>query len=192
MEEIILASASPRRKDLLTQIGIPYKVVPSTIEENIDEITGTPEEKVEQLALLKAQDVAQGMDKGFVLGADTVVVLNGIIFGKPKDYDDAFEMLNKLSGKAHNVITGIALVDPENGRYAVTHEITKVKFAQLSKNEIAIYLSKENYGDKAGAYAVQGIGALLVEGIEGCYANVVGLPLMKLRKLFEEFGVHLL
>lgn len=189
MEPIILASASPRRRDLLDQAGIPYTVQPGNIDEEKVELGGSPEQKAERLACLKARNVAENCSGGLVLGADTIVVLDDLIFGKPCDENDAYQMLIRLSGRVHRVMTGIALVDSRNGVCRSGCEVTGVRFAQLTPGEIKYYISTgEPYG-KAGAYAVQGIGALFVEGIEGCYANVVGLPLMKLRRLLEEFGV---
>lgn len=192
MKPIILASASPRRKELLSQAGIPFVVQPSGVDEGAAVLTGSPAKKAETLAYLKAADVAQGYSEGLILGADTIVVLDDEIFGKPENEEDAFNMLTRLSGREHHVITGVALVDAGTGEVKTGSEITKVRFAQLSPEEIRHYISTGEPEGKAGAYAVQGIGALLVEGIQGCYANVVGLPLMKLRKMLEEFGNYLL
>ena len=192
MEPIILASASQRRKDLLKQSGIPFKVQPSNVDEDKAELDGSPEQNAETLARMKALDVAGKIPKGLVLGADTIVVLDNEVFGKPCNADDAYRMLTKLSGREHKVITGIALVDSGSGVCRTGYEITGVRFAYLSPDEIRFYIATgEPYG-KAGAYAVQGVGALLIEGIEGCYANVVGLPLMKLRRMLEEFNIKIL
>lgn len=189
MEPIILASASPRRKDLLNQAGIPFTVQPSKVDEDMSELSGSPEQKAEQLACLKAWDVAESSSGRLIVGADTIVVLDEVIFGKPCNDDDAYQILAKLSGREHKVMTGIAVVDSWNKVCKTACEVTKVRFAHLSPEEIKYYIATgEPYG-KAGAYAVQGRGALFVEGIHGCYANVVGLPLIRLRRLLEEFGV---
>jgi septum formation protein len=192
MEPIILASASPRRKDLLNQAGIPFTVEPSNVDEDMAELSGSPEQKAEQLASLKAWDVAQKSNGRLVVGADTIVVLDDVIFGKPYNEDDAYKMLEKLSGCEHKVMTGIAVIDSQSRICKTACEITRVRFAHLTPDEIRSYIATGEPFGKAGAYAVQGIGALFVEGIMGCYANVVGLPLMRLRRLLEEFGVKTL
>lgn len=188
--QIILASASPRRKELLLQAQIPFVVRPSEVDEEAVELYGSPAKKAETLAYLKARDVSGKISEGLVLGADTVVVLEDEIFGKPQNEADAFNMLTRLSGREHSVITGVALIDSGTGKVETGCEETKVKFAELSPAEINYYISTGEPQGKAGAYAVQGMGALLVEGIQGCYANVVGLPLMKLRRMLEEFGIY--
>jgi len=188
MEEIILASASPRRKELLEQIGIPYKILPSGVEEDMSKIEGTPEEKVEKMALNKAMDVAGKLNRGLVLGADTAVVLGKDIMGKPKTYDEGYSMLKKLSGNTHLVITGLALINAENMQYITDHEITEVVFDTLTDNKIKWYLKTGEYKDKAGSYGIQGKGAVFVKEIRGCYFNVVGLPLFKLTEMLEGFG----
>ncbi len=192
MHELILASSSPRRRELLSGVGVSFKIIPSNMDEDINALEGSPEEKAEKLALGKALDVAERIDSGLVLGADTIVVLNGRIFGKPRDRQDAFEMLSNLNGQVHQVITGVALVDAKTGKHRVSHETTTVIFRKLSDDKIIRYLDTGEYQGKAGAYAIQGTGALLVERINGCYSNVVGLPLSLLDKLLEEFGQRLL
>lgn len=190
MEAIILASSSPRRRELLTQAGIPFAVVPGDLDEENANISGTPAQKAEQLAYLKAKDVARGKS-GIILGADTIVVCDDEIFGKPADAEDARRMLWKLSGREHQVITGIALIDTAAGRESTGHETTKVRFSSLSDKEIEAYIeSGEPYG-KAGAYAIQGRAALFVESLDGCYSNVVGLPISKLYRLLKDFGITL-
>lgn len=192
MDSLILASSSPRRKELLAGVGVPFRVVPSEMDEDITVLKGSPGEKAERLALGKALDVAERTDSGLVLGADTIVVLDGRIYGKPLDREDAYEMLSNLNGKMHQVITGVALVDAKTGKHKVSHETTEVFFRKLSDDKILSYLDTGEYQGKAGAYAIQGIGAVLVEGIKGCYSNVVGLPLSLVDKLLEEFGLRLL
>jgi len=190
MNSLILASSSPRRRELLTQAGIPFTVVPSSVDEANVKLSGTVEEKVEKLAYLKAADVAKRKKDSIVLGADTVVVCDGLVFGKPADEEDAERMLRALSGREHTVITGVALVNSATGDYLCGHESTKVKFAELKPEEIRAYIrTGEPYG-KAGAYAVQGKAAVFVESLEGCYSNVVGLPLRKLYEMLREFGIE--
>lgn len=188
MDAIILASSSPRRRELLSQAGIPFTVMPGEVDEEKAELSGTPEQKTEQLAYLKAMDVAKKVQKGLVLGADTIVVCDGEILGKPADEEDAIRMLESLSGREHHVITGIALADAESGKAAIGHETTKVKFSPITSEDIKAYIRTGEPFGKAGAYAVQGRGALFVEGIDGCYSNVVGLPLSRLGKMLHEFG----
>lgn len=192
MGPIILASASPRRRELLSQAGISFVIQPGNVEEDLGKLNGSPAEKAKQLAFMKAKDIADRNSEGLVLGADTIVVVDGIIFGKPENEADACRMLTELSGREHSVITGLVLIDSSNGEYRTGHEETRVRFARLDKNEIEAYIRTGEPFGKAGAYALQGMGALLVEGINGCYSNVVGLPLMRLRRLLEEFGVNTL
>ena len=182
-KKFILASASPRRKELLDQVSIKYEILPSNVEENIEYIDGTPAEKAEKLAYFKARDVADKCNDCVVLGADTIVVIGNEILGKPRDLDDAKHMLIKLSGKEHKVITGVALIDTSKNAEVLSHEITSVKFRELTSRMIDSYLATQEPIGKAGAYAIQGFGALLVEGINGCYSNVVGLPLTRLSKM---------
>ncbi len=192
MDAIILASSSPRRRELLSQAGIPYTVMPADVDEENAQLYGTPERKAEQLAFMKALDVAKKLDSGLVLGADTVVVCGDEVFGKPIDEDDARRMLAVLNSREHLVITGIALLDAEKGSARIGHEVTRVRFAKLTDAEIDGYINSGEPFDKAGAYAVQGKGALLVNGIDGCYTNVVGLPLRKLAAFLGEYGVEVL
>jgi septum formation protein len=189
MPTIVLASASPRRRELLTQVGIPFRVVPGDIDENNADLSGTPEQKAERLAYMKAKDVASGLDDGLVIGADTIVVCGDEIFGKPADENDARRMLMKLGGREHQVITGIAVVDASSGKARTGHEVTRVRFAELTDREIEYYISSGEPFDKAGAYAIQGRAAIFVESLDGCYSNVVGLPLSRLYCLLKDFGV---
>lgn len=188
MEAIVLASSSPRRRELLTQAGIPFIVVPGDVDEENVDISGTPGQKAEQLAYLKAMNVA-GRQEGLILGADTIVVCGDEIFGKPSDAESARRMLLKLSGREHFVITGMALIDTSNGRKSTVHETTRVRFSSMSDREIEAYVESGEPFGKAGAYAIQGKAALFVERLEGCYSNVVGLPLRRLYHLLQDFGV---
>ncbi len=191
MKKVILASASPRRSELLRQIGIDFEVIPSNIEENIEQGM-SPESIVQDLAYDKALSVAKGL-KGasIVIGADTIVVKDGIL-GKPVNEEEAFAMLKSLQGGWHEVITGVALISPLENRYLKGYEKTNVKMRSLNDREIMSYIKTGEPMDKAGAYGIQGMGALLVERIDGCYFNVVGLPLQKLSAMFEEFGIFAL
>ncbi len=189
MNSVVLASASPRRKELLEQIGVPFTVITSRVDETIEK-TCSPEKVVEALALRKAMEVAKSIEKGWVLGADTIVVLGNEILGKPKDTQDAFEMLKKLSNQSHWVITGIALVNAEIGSYDLDYEKTKVLFAPLQTQEMMAYINTGEPFDKAGAYGIQGKAAVFIQKIEGSYSNVVGLPLRKTAAMLEKAGIH--
>jgi septum formation protein len=187
---IILASASPRRQDLLRQVGCEFKVIISDIVEDNNQDLAP-----EQLAVLHARDKAIDVSSkvsydDVIIGADTIVVLDGQVYGKPADIKDARQILTKLSGKDHQVITGIAVAHA--GKVWTDYVVTTVKIASLGAEQIENYLATGEPMDKAGAYAIQGIGALLVEGIEGCYTNVVGLPLNKLSSVLRRAGVTLL
>jgi len=178
-KRLILASGSPRRADLLRQIGLEFEVIPSGVDEN--EISGSsPQEKALNAALAKALDVARKVGEGIVIGADTIVVLEGRILGKPSGPQEAIRMLTLLSGKTHQVITGIALVDASSMKVESWVESTSVTFRELSPDEIVEYVETGIPLDKAGAYGIQDKAAAFVKRIEGCYFNVVGLPLAAL------------
>ncbi len=188
--DLILASASPRRAELLRQIGLDFQVVPSTFEEEtLPE--ADPAQLVMELALNKAKRVAESTSAGLVIGADTVVFLGGRILGKPSGMDEAVRMLKQLSGQTHQVFTGVALVEVPGGKIRVDYEMTRVKFRSLCMSEIEAYVSTKEPLDKAGAYGIQGKGAVLVEAVHGCYFNVVGLPIAKLVMMLQDFGVSL-
>lgn len=186
--EIILASASPRRRELLEQIGLPFRVVPSSFDERAVE-GDAPTALAEALALGKARAVVRGVRSGLVIGADTLVVRAGVVLGKPRDAADAARMLRLLSGGWHEVVTGIAVIDAASGRERSASEVTKVKMRDLTSAEIAAYVASGEPADKAGAYAIQGLASLFIERIDGCYANVVGLPIFRLAVLLRDFGV---
>lgn len=190
-KKLILASASPRRKFLLSQLGIDFTVEPSIGEENID-INLPPAVVAVNLAENKARNVALRHNDSLVLGADTIVVIDGRILGKPRDSEQAVEILSLLSGRWHSVYTGVALIDAETGRQIKDYEESKVKFKYLSAREIKNYINTGEPFDKAGAYGIQGKGSLLVEKIEGCYYNIVGLPLFKLNSMLLKFGIEIL
>ena len=191
MKRLILASTSPRRRDLLMQVGLNFEVVPSSVEEEHQDGL-SPLEVARTLAREKASDVASRLSSGIVIGADTIVVLEGEILGKPKDPEDAFQILRKLSGRSHDVITALALIDIDSGKMITGEEITRVFFKEMIDQEISAYISTGEPMDKAGAYGIQGRGILFVRRIEGCYTNVVGLPMMKLTEMLSEMGVRIL
>lgn len=187
---LILASASPRRRELLEQIGVQFEIEVSHVEEVVDD-TQPPTLLVQSLALQKAQAVAGLHKDGLVLGADTLVVENGLILGKPHNIEEAKMMLARLSGKWHQVMTAVSLVDASGMQDAWTSvEITNVKFRDLTEEDIAAYVATGESMDKAGAYGIQGYGALLVERIDGCYNNVVGLPLQQVATGLRNWGIN--
>jgi len=188
---LILASASPRRHQLLTQMGYAFTVDPAHIDEEAVSAKG-PAALAEKLALLKAQAIAERQDTpALVIGADTVVVSRGKVLGKPADEDEAAAMLKRLSGSWHRVVTGVALVETPGKRYLVSHETTAVRFAPMTEAEIRDYLRTGDSMDKAGAYGIQGRAGVHIPRIRGCYFNVMGLPLHKLHVMLREIGYPL-
>lgn len=191
MQRLILASASPRRKELLENLGLDFEIITSDCPE-VREERLSPRRVARKLALGKAVEVAGKIDSGIVIGADTLVVLEGKMLGKPCDHGDAVNILKRLSGKSHEVITAVAVIDAATGRTLQDEGITQVHFRELSDDEIGRYVGTGEPMDKAGAYGIQGKGILFVEGIEGCYTNVVGLPLPALAKMLSRMGYPLL
>jgi len=185
LEPLVLASSSPRRAEILRAVGWPFEAVAANVDETArggEEVV----EYVERLACEKAEAVAEGRASGLVVGADTVVAVGGQVLGKPSDDEDARRMLRLLSGRWHDVLTGVALVRAETGEVLVSHELTRVRFAAMSDDEIDGYIKTGEPADKAGAYGVQGRASLFIEEIEGDYWNVVGLPVRLLYKLAGE------
>jgi septum formation protein len=190
---LVLASASPRRQELIRLLGLPFEVRPSAYEEEMPDEHSDPAQLAVHLATEKAQDVARGCETGrLVLGADTVVALGTRVYGKPSDAAEARRMLRELSGQTHQVITGVALVRSPEERVRTFAARTDVTFRPLEAAEIAAYAETGEPLDKAGAYAIQGYGGLLIEGIRGDYPNVVGLPLTPLALALRELGVRVL
>ena len=185
---IVLASASPRRSELLSQVGIEFEVVPSNIpEEPLD--GETPDEHVMRLSFEKASEVAGKVGTGkWVIGSDTVVIIDDEILGKPEDRADAISMLKKLSGREHKVITGYSIINSSSGKEIKKAVETAVKFKTLAEDEIKGYVDSGEPMDKAGAYAIQGLGSFMVEGIIGSYSNVVGLPVCQIVADLEGVG----
>ncbi len=183
---ILLASASPRRKEILEEMGIAFTVEPSRYEENNAQDL-PPDVLAERQARGKAEEVARRLAPACpVLGADTIVAINGEILGKPRDKDDAARMLSLLSGRTHEVMTGVAVVRGEMTVSGVAR--TKVSFLPISEADIVVYIATGEPMDKAGAYAIQGIGGRFVREIDGSRSNVIGLPKALTRKLLEEIG----
>lgn len=188
---LILASASPRRAQVLKDAGIPFEPVAADVDESRKE-NETPEKLVERLAEAKARAVAERLDlagtPAIVVGADTEVLAGGEILGKPASAEDARRMLRQLSGRTHHVITGLALLDLPSGELHLSRETTRVTFAHLTEREIESYIASGEPFDKAGAYAIQGRGGCFITRVEGCYFNVVGLPLAKLCQMLSSLG----
>ena len=188
----ILASKSPRRREILENLGVRFEVVTAETDES-SSLTD-PCALVEELSMRKGLAVhdllvGQGRDLSdtVIISSDTVVAVDGEILGKPRDRADAERMLRMLSGREHEVISGISLIG--NGKTGVSHDVTRVSFAPLTDENLAFYLQSAEPYDKAGAYAIQGLASMWIEGIHGCYFNVVGLPVHKMCKLYEEkFG----
>jgi septum formation protein len=182
LPRIVLASGSPRRAEILRTVGWPFEAVPPDVDE-----TRTAGEDalvyVQRLARAKAEAAAPQSPGATIVGSDTVVVIDEQILGKPRDNDDARGMLQRLSGRWHQVLTGVALIDGADERLRVGYERTEVKFAAMNQAEISWYVGSGEPMDKAGAYAIQGLGARFIEGIRGDYYNVVGLPVRLLYKL---------
>jgi septum formation protein len=186
-ESIILASASPRRRELLASAGIPFEVIPSGIEEKIQP-GETPEQFCRRVAAEKVRDVAARLpgDRRLVVGADTIVVLADQVLGKPQSEEEAAAMLRALAGRSHAVLTGVCVLDPVVERTEERVVRTEVQFGPMSEDEIVAYVATGEPMDKAGAYAIQGRASRYVERIDGCYFNVVGLPIPTLYSLLKQ------
>ena len=185
-KRFIVASASPRRKELLQNAGYDFEIIPSDADETLESGTSAAE-AVEILSRIKAEAVYENNKDCVVLGCDTVVALDGVIFGKPKDKDEAFKMLESLSGKTHTVYTGVCVTDGERTRSFVSK--TEVEFYELSAETIRSYIETLEPMDKAGAYGIQGYGSVLVKGIRGDYFAVMGLPVNESARILSDFGI---
>ena len=175
-QQIVLASQSPRRRELLEVLGLPFSVVVSTADETV--LAGeSPEAYVARVARAKGQEVASRVTDSLVLSADTVVTIDGEILGKPTDRNDAIRMLERLSGHQHEVYTAVCLIDQRTGRMREGLDRTRVWFSTMTRAQILGYIDRENVMDKAGAYAIQGFASVYIPKIEGSYSNVMGLPL---------------
>lgn len=192
MSKIILASSSPRRKMLLEQLGLEFEVITSDIEEKVESGL-SPEEVVKSLAYQKAKSVANGLTGDYlVIGSDTIVALDNEILGKPIDYNDAYRMLKNLSGKTHEVMTGVCIINTTDKTYLVDCDVSHVKFRNIEYEEIKAYVKSGEPLDKAGAYGIQGLASVFIEKIEGSYTGIVGLPVFTVDKLLRHFGVNVL
>jgi MAF protein len=192
MTPLILASRSPRRRQLLAHLGLPFRVVIPRVEEDLaPAATGRPEALAETLALAKAEAVAGEEGEGIVIAADTIVVDGDTILGKPADSSEAAAMLRRLRGKTHRVITGLAVVDASSGQRAASHVVTSVRMRPYSDAAIAAYVARGDPLDKAGAYAIQHEHFHPVASYDGCYCNVVGLPLKALVTLLRRAGLDI-
>ncbi len=190
MSNLILASASPRRKDLLSRLGTPFTVLPADIDEQ-HHAGEAPHDYVVRMSRAKAQQVAQQYPNTWVLGADTIVTIDNRILGKPQDAADAADMLRFLSGRVHEVMTGLAVARHDQGYIALDVVRTQVFFHALSEADISAYITTRKPFDKAGAYAIQDQEGALVEWYEGCYTNVVGLPVQRTAVMLRDAGYPL-
>lgn len=191
MRKIILASASPRRKELLEKIGLKFEVEPSNYAEDMHSKLN-PDELARAISLGKARAVASKHKNAIVIAADTFIVFRGKIMGKPNTEAEARKMLMALRGKSHSVITGFTILDTEENKVLTKSVETVIHIKKLTPKEIDAYVKSKEPLDKAGAYAIQGLGSVIVERIEGDYFNVMGLPLSALAESLTEFGIHIL
>ena len=191
MKRMILASGSPRRKELLQMLEVPFEVLVSDTKEVITK--NEPAEVTKELSYQKAMAVAGQVEEGIIIGADTVVSIDGKILGKPADKEEAREMIYKLQGKSHMVYTGVTVIAKSDDMVSASSfaEGTKVNVAPMTENEIEAYISTEEPYDKAGAYGIQGLFGKFIEGIEGDYFNVVGLPVHRLYEELKKFDLLL-
>lgn len=197
---LVLASASPRRRELLERAGIPIRILPAAIDEEpragetaVTYVKRLARDKaaasVRRIEAAAATDVQGGeAPPRWVLGADTVVTVDGLLLGKPADAAEARGMLERLAGREHFVVTGFAILDLERDKEGIQAVTTRVRFKPMSRGEVDAYIAAGESMDKAGAYAIQGVGGYLVEAIEGSYSNVVGLPVAQVVAMFEEMG----
>lgn len=186
--KIVLASASPRRQELLTRVLEEFTVIISDFQEETVKFNGDFEDYVKEISKGKATDVASKLvGDSLVIGVDTIVDFEGKVLGKPKDNEEAYAMLKMLSGKVHTVYSGITLMKTLTSEILSTSVATKIKFSNLSDEEILNYVNTGDALDKAGAYGIQGLAGVFVEEIQGCYYNVVGLPINKLNSMLKNF-----
>ena len=190
--KFILASSSPRRRDLLLRLQIPFDIILPDVDESIIAPDGSPETYCTSLAELKANDISQHYPDMLVVGADTIVVLDDLILGKPDDKAQAQEMLETLSGKTHHVYTGVCLKWAKKNIHHLFVEITMVTFRELELSDISYYIESCPPYDKAGAYGIQDWSAVFVKGINGCYDNVVGFPISRFYQELRKLGINLL
>lgn len=187
----VLASASPRRREILAGLGLRFRILPSAGKEPAREPGESPARYATRAAHMKAAEAAQRIDRGVVIGTDTVVVAAGRVMGKPASKADARMMLRRLSGRWHEVVSGICLIDCGRRRVVSAHSLSRVHFRRISPVEVEWYLKRKEYKDKAGAYAIQGHASLFIDRIEGCYFNIVGFPVPVFERLCRRLGISL-
>ncbi|EGT5618124.1 Maf-like protein [Clostridium perfringens] len=191
--KVILASKSPRRVEILEKIVKEFEVVQSNFDENTIDFKGDIEKYVKDLSRNKAIEVSKRLNEpSIVIAADTVVFQDGKVLEKPKNEEDAFSMLSSLSGNTHKVYSGICLINTYDDTVVTDYDCTEVRFSELNTRQIRNYINSGEPMDKAGAYGIQGLGGAFVEGINGCYYNVMGLPLNKLYKALENYNITIL
>jgi septum formation protein len=188
MKKIILASTSPRRRELLEKTGIVFEIVPSSYEEDVS-LNMSPAELVIFLSKGKAEDVSNKNPGAVIIGADTIIAFDNKVLGKPHTKENAKETLSMLGGKKHSVVTGFTIIEKSANKSVSKAVETKVYFKNLTDKEIEDYINTGEPLDKAGAYAIQGIGKKLIEKIEGDYSNVMGLPVLNVLETLKEFGI---
>lgn len=191
MRKLILASQSPRRKEILSMVGLSFRVAKSNIDEKLNPRLG-PISQAEELSMQKAQAVAKRYTDAIIIGADTIVSLGNEIFGKGETTTNSKRILSKLQGRTHSVITGFTIIDTATKKSITKSVETKVTIKKMSKKEIEWYVATKEPMDKAGAYAIQGKGSIFVERIEGDYFNVVGLPIASMTEELKKFDINLL
>lgn len=191
MRKIILASSSPRRKELLSMLGLQFRVVKSGVDEKLNPRLG-PRAQAEALSKQKAQVVAEKYDDAIVIAADTLVVIDNEILGKPKDQADAQRMLKKINGKNQEVVTGFTVIDTKLNKSVTKSVSSKLFMRKVTVSEIDAYIKRETLSDKAGSYAINGIGAIFFERIDGDYYNIVGLPVFALSQELKRMGIKVL
>lgn len=189
--QIILASKSPRRKQLLENIGLKFKIVPSDVNEDLIPIS-FPKKHAENLSREKAKKVAEKYEDAIIIGADSIVVFKGEIIGKPKSLKNAKEILRRLSGQKHTVITGFTVLDSKTNKSLTKSVSSRVFFKKLTEKEINVYVGSKEPMGKAGAYAIQEKAGMFIEKVEGDFFNVVGLPIFALCKTLQEFGINII
>ena len=189
--KLILASQSPRRKQILSRLNIPFGVIVSDVDESLFSCDGSPADYAQELASIKCEDVSKKYIDYLVVGADTIVILNDKIMGKPDDKQDAIHMLKTLSGNTHEVITAVSIQSAQKNIIHTIYESTNVTFRQISESHILTYVDSESPYDKAGSYGIQDWSAIFVEKINGCYDNVVGFPLSRFVFELEKIGINL-
>lgn len=191
MKNLILASASTRREKILKKLNMQFTVVPSKVDESVYEHL-SPEKMVKELSALKAKEVSKLVEDTLIIAADTIIIKDEKVLGKPESEEDAIEMLKELRGDSHTVITGIAVFSTFNNKEITDIDSTEVYLANMSDNEVEKYVSTGEPMGKAGSYAIQGLGSVFVEKIKGSYFTVMGLPVHKLARILNQFSIDII